>query len=495
MTDIQKEISLFNNKYETFYFENEDNNNEIIYYDDKPVIDQILDNKGYDTNTFLNISLTFLILCIEGLHMSLFSCMIIPLTNYYSLSSYMLKIISGSIFIGVGLGSLTSGSLALKYGRPLTINWFLVIIFISNVLISISDNYLVFLVFRFIIGYGLGVIVPMSLNFLTEYLPIQNRALVLTSVWVGFAVGNLYLLLLMLWVMPNFEIENVQLTLYLTCLFPLFTLIMTKIYMEDTPRNLILRGKSNEGIYLLEKMSKSEINKKYDLKIRIIREVQMGINKDLNSEVSTIFTNPSFCLLSVLLAMIWFIDSVICYGPFVVSTLTMQNLGIVENNEGYSQIIINQIIICLINAPSNIIGGILCELSFLGRNKSTLISLFFGVFFTCLLLQYPKDFTFYFSLSQAFASIAFNITTTYTCEVYPTRIRDQALGFMFFCTRLGGFLSQILFLTINEHGMWDPYYATVILICINIFFILLIPYETYGKPLDIDFEQEKKMLL
>jgi len=72
--------------------------------------------------------------------------------------------------------------------------------------------------------------------------------------------------------------------------------------------------------------------------------------------------------------------------------------------------------------------------------------------------------------------------------VYPTKIRDQAVGFLFFCTRIGGFSSQILYLYLNGIGIWYPYYFTIGFIIANFVLIYLLPFETYGQPLDVDYD-------
>jgi MFS family permease len=113
-----------------------------------------------------------------------------------------------------------------------------------------------------------------------------------------------------------------------------------------------------------------------------------------------------------------------------------------------------------------------------------------SLIFLVVLLIDPNSFAIYFGLFQGFVGISFSINTTYTCEVYPTKIRDQAVGFLFFCTRVGGFLSQIAYLYMQQLGLWCPYYFTFGFILFNILLIYLLPYETYGQPLDFDYSDK-----
>lgn len=451
-----------------------------------PIIDQIFEKRGYCMFTFKHIILTFLVISVEGLHMSLFSSMIIPFTTYYNLNESNVKFLSSILFLGVGLGSLISGSISSKYSRPLSINFCLFAIFIANFLLTFSNNLICFAICRFIIGFSLGLIVPVSLNLLTECLPIKNRSLVLTCIWIAFSIGNLYNLLLMIGFMPYLQAEYVGQTLLFISLLPLLTLIVSVLYLRDSPRNLILNNKDDEAIMILEKLNNNSID---DLtRSKIIAEIRTNSNIQENNgsvDIRELFNNKYRKLTSIL-TVIWFLNSVIGYGPVLVASLTLSSLGVKENITN-NEIIMNQIMICIICSPSCYVGGVLSEIPFLGRNKSTILGYLISIVFMALCILDPSSFTIMFGLSIAFSGIAFNINTTYTCEVYPTKIRDNALGFLFFATRLGGFLSQILYLGLNEAGIWAPYYFTIFITIVNVCFVYSLPYETLGQPLDMDY--------
>ena len=93
--------------------------------------------------------------------------------------------------------------------------------------------------------------------------------------------------------------------------------------------------------------------------------------------------------------------------------------------------------------------------------------------------------TLWYSLSNIFISVSFTIVNSYTSEVYPTVIRDKALGIMFAGARMGGFLSQIIFLELNAINMYLPYYFSIGCNFICIFLVAFLPYETYNQPLDV----------
>lgn len=448
-----------------------------------PVIDQILEDRGYRIDTFKNIFLCFCVLCIEGLEMTQFSLMIIPLKGFYLVSDKVMGMISSTIFVGVGVGAILSGYLSSKWGRTHLINFFLFVIFASNALTALTASYVLFGILRLFIGFGLGLIVPISINLLAEYLPIRNRALVLTSVWIGYGVGCLYLLLAIFFIMPNYEVDKVKFTLFISSLFPFLTFLFNCTNLRDSPRNLILRGETEEAFEILEKIQKAELSDAS--KARILREVKQGnvhIGTRSQSHFFEIFRGK-FTKLTILLASVWFIDSFVTYGTGIIQSFTLKSLGAMEKYEN-KEIIIKQIIITMISSTGTIFGGSLSEVSFLGRNKTTVLTFILSASFLLLLTFFSNLFTWFLSFAQFFWSIALNVNTTYSCEVYPTHIRDHALGFLFFSTRLGGFVSQLIFIYLNDLGMWIPYYFAASLFFLNTILVFNFPYETYGKPLD-----------
>lgn len=286
--------------------------------------------------------------------------------------------------------------------------------------------------------------------------------------------------------MPNLEVSKLGLTIGLSSSLSFLTLILMFFFLKDSPRNLILMNKDKEAVEQIEVL----VNRKLrDEEIeRLIKEVH-NVNSEVGSSIFDIF-EKKFLYLTILLTFIWFINSVVTYGPYLVYTLTMKALNN-QSEKSHRQIIINQIIVSSINIPASLFGGILSELPFLGRNKATSLTMFLAFITMIFLIYVPSRFAMLFGIFQAFIGVAFNTNTTYSCEVYPTKIRDHAVGYLFFSTRIGGFISQILYILFNSMGVWYPYYFTGGFIALNIILVILLPYETFGHPLDFDFNSQK----
>jgi MFS family permease len=454
-------------------------------YEDLPVLEEIFLKYGYGPITLKTFFLVFIILSLEGVHLTYFGSLFIPIQKFYELTDNEMQIYSSLIFITVGLGSFSCGYLSDKFQRVHILLFFQFVVALSHFLIGTYKNIIFFTVLRAIIGYSLGIITPLSINLLTESLPIRFRAIALILVWLGFAIGQVFLLTIMLFIMPNFEVSHYPMTIMISSSLSFFSFILTLLFLKDSPRNLIINKQEDEAMEILEKLNGGKIDE--ELREKIIQQTKTGINEDLNVSIKELF-HGELLRTSLLLTFIWLLNSVVNFGPFLITSLTMKGIGIEEAPIGNREIIIKQMWIACLGTTSNFLGGLLCESSYLGRNKANMLSSFGALIFSVCLFTIRSNFEILFGLYGAFAGMSFNITSTYSCEIIPTKIRDLAMGYFFFITRFGGFFSQILYLYLHHIGLWVPYHTTTALVGIYIILVFFLPIDTYHRPLDTEIK-------
>lgn len=459
-----------------------------LFNKEEKILDQVIEKIDYDGSVYFSIFLVFLLLCLEGLNMTLFSTLIITLKKLFLVNDHYLEALSATLFFGVGLGSAISGILTEKYGRINVIHTFTFFMFLSNFCLAFTNNFFFFGCLRFLIGFCIGVVIPSGINLLAEKLPSHFRSFWLNIVWLGFNTGNLYLLFNTLLIMPNFEVDGIKKLLFICSLLPFIVLLLNLFFLEDSYRNMILKGNENVAFNQIEQ--KLNITLTFRDKRRIFHENTTGVNKDDGKSAYSKLFSGKYLLLTILLLMIWFINSVIYFGPMTIMALTLKDLGLNKStgeNSADKNVLLNLIQFGLINSPGYLVGGLISEVPFLGRKKSSLAVLFLGILFLFLSITFPSKFIIFFNLSQMNIAVLFNITTAYTSEVYPTKLRDHVVGMLFAFTRMGGFLSQFLFIDLYEFGLFAPYIIALIFMVINFISVWLLPYETYGKPLDEEY--------
>jgi MFS family permease len=449
------------------------------------LMDSIINKHGYGFHTWKLFILVFCILSTEGFHLTFVGNMIISLKTFLQVDDTSIQFISSLCFLSVGFGSISISYITLLLNRMSIIYITLLLIAVGHITMAFVQDIVIFSIIRMIVGFSIGVCIPISLNLFTEYLPINKRSIMLTGVWLGFGFGQLFNLILMYIIMPNNEPDCFQETILASSFLSVVSFLLVVLFIRDSPRNLLLTGERDSAFLILEALGGRSLEE--EEKERIVIESKCGLyNGTTKSSVFEIF-NTDLRRTTILLILIWVLNSVISYGPMLISSLTMKALN--QGGDEDTSVISEQITVALVYLPGTIIGGLISEIPVLGRNKTTNLSLLIAICFISLSIADSDNFPLHYAVYLFMASLAFSVNTTYSCEVYPTRVRDAALGFLFFCTRLGGFMSQIVYIHLNNIDIWLPYYVTIALCVINGIFVFLLPIDTYARALDIDIQK------
>lgn len=450
-----------------------------------PKIEVILNNAGYNSVTWKIILLTGCYIFVEGSQLTLLNSLFVPMKNYFTLPDDAITYANSLMFVGVALGSILSGftSSVMRRKTSLTIN--MTLCAIINLLMGLIDNFTVFTIARVLIGILVGIMLPMIFGILSEYLPIKYRGFTLIVVWCFYGIGGLYVNLSMKFLMPQLQSEETfRVILLLTIPYSVFALSYY-IFLEESPRNLILNSEENKAIDILEKINGGEIS--LEDRSEVISQVKGGINKNLDHSLKSVFSSK-VRQTTIIQSVIWFCFSYIFYGGIFSISLMLKEIGFNNDN-----LINKTMVVYALSMPGNIVGGILTEIAYLGRLKTCSIGYGFLSFFIIIAGFFPNSVEILIGLMGLFLNISVNVTCTYCSEYYPTRIRDTALGYLYFVTRVSGFVSQIIsyyLVSINFKIQYFFILSQAILCFVLIFFL---PEETYGKPLDVDYSERKKV--
>lgn len=199
---------------------------------------------------------------------------------------------------------------------------------------------------------------------------------------------------------------------------------------------------------------------------------------------------PKYAWTSMLLSIVWILNSLVGYGPYFILPLTLNEIEVEENiQENEVDIIKGQIFITIIGLFSNPFGGYLCELKSLGRIKTGVISGLIGLGLNLALIFDFDHIVVYMGLLNIFNTLVFNTTITYTSEFFPTYVRDYSSGFMNCLGNFGAMISQPLYILYNFFGLKVPYVFTALFFLITSVCFLCLPFETRGT--ELDYEEEE----
>src|SRR5437879_7326749 len=124
------------------------------------------------------------------------------LTPLWHLNALDVSLLGSTSLIAAALGSLIFGRLADRLGRKFVYGYELVVLAIGAIASALSPNVLFLLIFRFILGLGIGGDYPVSATLMSEYANRRDRGKLITMVFsmqgLGLILGPLVAIVLLL---------------------------------------------------------------------------------------------------------------------------------------------------------------------------------------------------------------------------------------------------------------------------------------------------------
>jgi MFS family permease len=422
---------------------------------------------------------------IEGLHVSLTGLIFIPIVHNYNLSLIKGGLISSSLMLFMSLGSFLSGFLTARYIRKKIIIFSLLTISIGSIL-SVINSWIILLFCRCIIGLSLGIVIPINTNNLSEVLPLKLRSFWLIFISSFFSLGAILSCQLIKLNLGNLRI------LFSTISIPSsVVLIIFNFFYNENPRYLVLIGKNEQAFTIIEKYLLLDHHKlnSYE-KTQIAKSIDRGVNKEVKITGKFKFIFRRYGNITLILCLIWILYSMIINGGiFSLFVSFANNVVVMPTSMNLNMVRINGLFIIIqlfytFFAVSTIISGLFTEIKWCGRKYT----IFFGFLLSTIasfhvLLFRAKSRAFYF-LVTCLINISFNAINSYTIEIYPTRVRDFAVGYLLFVSKIIGFLSNILAIVMNTRNRKWMLYVNSMIGVLGLIFTLMLPFDTYQRKLD-----------
>jgi MFS transporter, PHS family, inorganic phosphate transporter len=111
------------------------------------------------------------------------------LTPLWRLNALEISLLGSTALLAAALGSLVIGHLADLLGRKVIYGYELLVLAAGAILSALSPNILVLLIFRFLLGLGVGGDYPVSATLMSEYANRRDRGKLITLVFSTQAGG------------------------------------------------------------------------------------------------------------------------------------------------------------------------------------------------------------------------------------------------------------------------------------------------------------------
>ncbi|XP_055626421.1 organic cation transporter protein [Toxorhynchites rutilus septentrionalis] len=370
--------------------------------------------------------------------------------------------------LGVFTGAVWLGGLADKIGRKKVFCWSALLQLILGVGVAFTPEYYSFLVIRYLYGifgsagsYITGFVLTMELVGPSKRTPCG------ISFQAAFAGG---IMLVAAWgaLIPD--------RMLLQVVYGLHGLLLVAHWwiMDESPRWLWMQDRKREAIDIIAKAVRMNgrglnVDKEYYLS-KDKSNYAVEATPKTSAGLSDLFKTPNLRKMTLNVCLCWFANSITYYGL----SLSSGKLG------GNPYLIL--FLMALVEMPSYL--AIILLLDKLGRRSITSTLMIVGGI-CCIVAAYlnrgSTESTTVVMFGKLFIAGSFAVIYNYSAELFPTVVRNSAMGLGSMCARLAGASTPMIIL----FDSFDPKIPAVIFGVMSLIsgsWVLFLP-ETMGKPM------------
>lgn len=451
----------------------------------------------------------------EAMEMMLLSFVGPAVQSYWGLSSHEESFITSVVFAGMLVGAYSWGMVSDKHGRRKGFLTTAIITTVAGFLSAFSPNYIALLLFRSLVGLGLGG-GPVLASWFLEFIPAPNRGTWMVIFSAFWTVGTIFEASLAWFVMPKL---GWRWLLALSSLPSLLLLVFYRVTPES-PRYLCLRGRTTDALSVLENIARLNGAKLPSGVLVSDHEVELEgqsnsaedahllptgkkevetFSEKVPGGFSSLFQLLSPELLkSTLLLWVVFFGNAFSYYGLVLLTTELHNgrnnchTNALPSEESQGVSYKDVFITSFAEFPGLLLSAAIVDK--LGR-KISMASMFFlcCIFLLPLVFHQPRGITtiLLFGARLCITS-TFTVVYIYAPEIYPTSVRSTGVGVASSMGRIGGMICPLVAVGLI-HGCHQT--VAVILFEIVIFMsgicVLLFPLETTGRELNDSISSSK----
>lgn len=378
----------------------------------------------------------------------------------------------GSIgLIGMALGAVISGTVADRIGRKKVFTITVLLYSIASAFCALSWNYQSLLVFRFLVGFGLGGELPIAATLVSEYAPsrVRGRFIVLLESfwglgWIAAACIAYFFIPVYGWRMA-----------FLIGALPALYVCLIRLHMPESVRYLLTRGRVDEARQIV-----LSLEKQLHVPSALFTGETEPVPVVAKASFRELWKKP-FMSRTIMLWLVWFGINFSYYGIFMwlPSLVFQQGFTVVKTFEYV-------LIMTLAQLPGYYCAAWLVDK--IGRKYtlsafllfSGVASYFFGHASTAATLMMWGSVMSFFNLG------AWGVLYTYTPEQYPTAIRALGSGWAAGFGRFGGMAAPMMVgaLLARSFGFASVFYMFALVFAAVAVIVLSLGVESKQKDLE-----------
>ncbi len=441
-----------------------------------------------------------LIFMADGAEMAIIAMTIDSIAIEFKLTSSAKSLLASIVFIGLLIGPLISSKISDKFGRKLIIvSGTIIVVVFGNLAAIFAVNYFWLITLRFLMGIGIGVIIPSAVSLISESVPVEARSFYLNNVWVAAPLGEIYVYFLCFFFDINKNAKNWRYIMCLSSLPSLASLALLLLKVKESVRFLLVKSRIAEGFKILDELGESENLKLSEIEREMILEEIEEINLQTLVYAESSYRsllNEEFKETSIKLWLITFANAFNLYGGLYIFPQILYALQALEMDSFNLNVYFNLIVTSLIYLPATFIASFLSDLPALGRRNSLALGFVLSsvICLYCTLFSHVSYLS--YSLIRFGLGISFSVLGVYTSEIYPTRIRTIGNSAVNSVSRLSGFISPlVLEVLFHKFGYNSPIVLFLLFSTAAALLSYSLLVDTFSKSLDFSLKQSYDKLM
>ncbi len=377
------------------------------------------------------------------------------LTPIWHLDTSEIALLGSSSLIAAAVGAYLFGRLADIFGRKAIYGLEVIILTIGAIGSAFSQDITQLIIWRIVLGLGIGGDYPISAIIMSEYANRKDRGKLVSMVFslqgIGLIAGPMAAILILMMGVPHDAAWRILLALGA---IPAASVIYLRRKIKETPYySLNVKGDTNNTV--------AAINDITGTKIKVDdNKHSNGNGVKLKTKWHDLFKYPNnLRLLGT--AGSWFLLDWAFYGNSISWPLVMKS--VIPNATFIQGLALSTIVFVVFAAPFYWLAAF--SMDKLGRKFIQILG-FLGMAICYLIISLtsfagymliPAMFVMIFGLSYVFTEFGPNVTTfVYPSEVFPTPVRGFGDGISAGTGKFGAFLGTLLFpflmMTIKVQG-------------------------------------------
>ena len=386
------------------------------------VIDSSRFNKMHATVLFWCIAL----ILFDGYDLVVFGSVISALKEEWQVSTTLLGLISSLTLVGSLIGALMCGMAADKIGRKKVLLICVAIFSVFTLLTGLTDSIILFTIYRFMAGIGLGGLPPLLVTLTSEYSPKRIRNIMVGIMFSGYSIGGIAVSVFGIWVIPNLGWQ----WMFFIGAIPLLMLPLMIKTLPESVYFYVKEQRYEEAKEVLHRLNPSYIPKNEDRLVANMESKGLPVTqlfKEGRGVATVLFW--TICFMGLLLVYglsTWLPQMMISAGYELTSSL----LFLLSLNIGA--------------IIGSITGGYLADR--IGSKR--VLSVLYTIGGVCLLMLGFNPDTWVLYMLTAFAGAASigaqNLNNAFISSFYPPYMRSTALGTALSVGRIGAIIGPSL---------------------------------------------------